>query len=284
MLAPKEASRSSHRQATAQQALLSTGQMARPEWHLARAHLEAARLRPVAGDLGRPDHLDRAGRRADRFVLKAAMQALRPAPVLQAVSPEVPEPTEVWLATARVRPAEAWVPTWPQVPVQTEALPEQAVRPSAVAAEQPVALAAESVLTSAVAQVQALQPVAAAVPDAQPGAARQQAAEAAVQPSEPVAAEEVAAVVQPDVAAAGVLLRAVAAVQDVQPEAAVVVVAAQPWAPEVAAALPRVAEAVQAARPEEQQAAPAGQARPSVAAWAAVPEDPCCRQVALARR
>lgn len=93
--APKEASRSSHRQATARRGLRSTERAAQRVPHPVPVQPEAGRLRLAADDRGRRAHQDRAGHRADRFVPKAAMQALHPAQVLPVALPEVPEPTEV---------------------------------------------------------------------------------------------------------------------------------------------------------------------------------------------
>lgn len=271
LLVRTEASRSSPRQATAQQGPRSTERVP----HQARDHPEAGRLRLAADDRGHPDRRarqDRAGHRAGRCDLAAVLPVREPHPVQARLPAALPV---VRLATAREQP---------------EARPEQVARPFAVAAaERPVVLAAESALTSAVAQVQALPPVAEAVPDAQPEAAQQQAAEAAVLPSEPVAAEVVAGAVLPDVAEAEVLQPAeAAAVQDAQLEAeqqAVAVVAGQPSAlAEAVVRQPEVAAEAQDARPAAERAAWAAPVQPSAAASVAVLEDPCCRQVALARR
>lgn len=278
LLVRTEASRSSPRQATAQQGLRSTERVAQRVPHQARDHPEAGRLRLAADDQGHPDRRarqDRAGHRAGRCDLAAALPVREPHPVQALLPAALPVEPVVRLATAREQP---------------EARPEQVAQPFAVAAaERPVVLAAESALTSAVAQVQALPPVAEAVPDEQPEAAQQQAAEAEVLPSEPVAAEVVAGAVLPDVAGAVVLQPAeAAAVQDAQLEAeqqAVAVVAGQPSAPaEAVVRQPEVAAEAQDARPAAERAAWAAPVQPSAAASVAVPEDPCCRQVALARR
>lgn len=283
------ASRSSPRQATAQRGLRSTERAASLAPHQARGRPEADRRRLAADDLGRPDHRghqDLADHRADRYGLAAAIpaQELHRVPARQPAALPVTAQQVALLATARVQPSE---PTWSQAQEQPAVRLEPGAQPSAAVAqtaEQPVPLAAESALTSAV--VQALPPVAEAVPDAQPEAALRQAAEASEQPSEPAEEEAVAAL--PSEARAAVLRPAEAAVQDVQPVAeqpAVAAVAAvQPSEPVVAEALPLEAAEAQVAQLAAEQAASAALAQPSAAASVAVPEDPCCRQVALAQR